>query len=223
MTSTFKQTELFGGAIVVDLPEGYIDVSTIRQVPDNQEVYLSATGLTSITIDITERVSHLPTDIDALKYHLDDLVSIEESSHGGSDEEKQQEQVRIWTIEDVKFEKLSPPLPALTLLCTITPPSPQPQPQPQPPSTALLLTLLRLPPQKTDILITINIPHPSSTATTTASDHPSSTTLALEEEEEEEEGKTGKGKATSPLMEEGMRIREAVVGTLEVRDWGLFC
>lgn len=49
--------------------------STIRQVPDNQEVYLSTSGFTSLTFDITERVAHLPTDTAALEYHFDDIVA----------------------------------------------------------------------------------------------------------------------------------------------------
>ena len=48
--------------------------SNIRQVPDNQEVYLDKNGFTSLTFDITERVSHLPADKDALEYHFADIV-----------------------------------------------------------------------------------------------------------------------------------------------------
>lgn len=49
--------------------------SNIRQVPDNQEVYLDKSGLTSLTFDITERVSHLSTDKEALEYHFADIVA----------------------------------------------------------------------------------------------------------------------------------------------------
>ena len=49
--------------------------SKIRQVPDNQEVYLDKNGFTSLTFDITERVSHLSTDKEALEYHLADIVA----------------------------------------------------------------------------------------------------------------------------------------------------
>ena len=49
--------------------------SNIRQVPDNQEVYLDENGFTSLTFDITERVSHLSTDKDALDYHFADIVA----------------------------------------------------------------------------------------------------------------------------------------------------
>ena len=49
--------------------------STIRQVPDNQEVYLDSNGFTSLTIDLTERVTHFSTDKEALEYHFDDIVA----------------------------------------------------------------------------------------------------------------------------------------------------
>ena len=67
--------------------------SIIRQVPDNQEVYLDANGLTSIIFDITERVAHLATDEDALKYHFEDIV---ETGEG----------VRIWDSTTATFAKL---------------------------------------------------------------------------------------------------------------------
>lgn len=48
--------------------------STIRQVPDHQEVYLSATGFSSLIVDLGERVTHTSTDEEALRYHFDDTV-----------------------------------------------------------------------------------------------------------------------------------------------------
>lgn len=91
----FQPTQLFGGAITVDLPTGFGDVrssnipsttttyvyqtnvshSSIRQVPDHQEVYLDSSGFTSIIFDITERVENVATDEEALKFHFDDIVS----------------------------------------------------------------------------------------------------------------------------------------------------
>ncbi|PBP18743.1 ran-interacting Mog1 protein [Diplocarpon rosae] len=59
--TTYTSTPLFGGALIVDLPSNFADVSanrgsTIRQVPDHQEVYLDKDGFTSIIFDITERL-----------------------------------------------------------------------------------------------------------------------------------------------------------------------
>ena len=47
--------------------------SKLRQVPDNQEVYIKETGLTSIIFDITERVDESDV-VEAIKYHLEDVA-----------------------------------------------------------------------------------------------------------------------------------------------------
>jgi hypothetical protein len=67
--------------------------SDIRQVPDNQEVYLDKEGLASIVFDILERVDK-PNDLDALKYHLEDVV------------EDDVDATKIWTSNSAVFSKL---------------------------------------------------------------------------------------------------------------------
>jgi hypothetical protein len=47
--------------------------STIREVPDHQEVYLDAGGYSNIVIEILEYVDK-PSDEEALQYHFADLV-----------------------------------------------------------------------------------------------------------------------------------------------------
>ena len=47
--------------------------STIRQVPDNQEVYLDSNGYSSIVVEILEYVEK-SNDEEALQYHFGDLV-----------------------------------------------------------------------------------------------------------------------------------------------------
>ena len=53
--------------------------SAIREIPDHQEVYLDAQGYSNVIVEILERVGRdrAPTDEDALKYHLHDIVSTE--------------------------------------------------------------------------------------------------------------------------------------------------
>ena len=70
--------------------------STIREIPDHQEVYLDTQGYTNVIVEILERVdtAKAPTDEDAIKYHLHDIVSTE------TDETK------YWGGEDVKLVKM---------------------------------------------------------------------------------------------------------------------
>jgi hypothetical protein len=68
----FLPASLFGGAIYTELPAAFTDVSTLRQVPDHQEVFVQNQGLVSIMFDIMERVTG--SDQDAMKIHLNDVV-----------------------------------------------------------------------------------------------------------------------------------------------------
>jgi len=68
-----QQCELFGGAIVVKLPIRFIDASEIRQVPDNQEVFLSPDSAISIIIEILERVEP-DGNHEAAMFHFDSLA-----------------------------------------------------------------------------------------------------------------------------------------------------
>lgn len=115
--ATYRSTPLFGGALIVDLPSTFADVryytpphmppsrplransvSTIRQVPDHQEVYIDKDGFTSIIFDITERVG-LPgtgaaTDGAALTTHLEDLIDSDTDI------------VKVWSTSNTAFSKL---------------------------------------------------------------------------------------------------------------------
>lgn len=72
-TPTFRLTPLYGGAITASLPTSFKDASSLRQIPDHQEVYIDSDGYSSIVVDILEYVAK-DTDEDALQYHFHDLV-----------------------------------------------------------------------------------------------------------------------------------------------------
>ncbi|KAL8831260.1 MAG: hypothetical protein Q9170_005379 [Blastenia crenularia] len=194
MATTFDNKQLFGGAVVANLPKSYADVSNIREVPDHQEIYLDASGFSSIIVEINERVSQPSTDEEALKFHFQDIVDDQDAS-------------RIWHTDVAHLSHFPPSTPCYTLLATTTPPSPTEgnvQRALTPDFTAVILTLIRLVPQSTDIMVTINIPHIPG--------HQETSDGAVSFDE----GKFGS------LVQEGMRIRDELWRTLEVRDWGLF-
>lgn len=72
--------------------------STLRQVPDAQEVFIDKDGFTSIIFDITERVggpgSSPEIDGKALTTHLEELV--------GTDVDT----VKVWNSTETSFSKL---------------------------------------------------------------------------------------------------------------------
>ncbi|RKP13784.1 hypothetical protein BJ684DRAFT_3841, partial [Piptocephalis cylindrospora] len=45
---------LWGGAVSAAMPSEYMDASDVRQVPDNQEVYLALDSAVSVVMDILE-------------------------------------------------------------------------------------------------------------------------------------------------------------------------
>ncbi|KAJ5295870.1 hypothetical protein PENANT_c001G02554 [Penicillium antarcticum] len=86
----FREQEFFGGAIKGIVPQGWIDSSTLREVPDHQELFLSPKTLSTLIIEINQRVSEEEsqstlstlnhqfsgpdsTDKAAVIYHLHDL------------------------------------------------------------------------------------------------------------------------------------------------------
>lgn len=79
--------------------------STIRQVPDAQEVFIDKDGFTSIIFDITERVggpgSSPEIDGKALTTHLEDLV--------GTDVDT----VKVWNSTETEFSRLKYAFPTL--------------------------------------------------------------------------------------------------------------
>ena len=66
--------------------------SEIRQVPDNQEVYLDKDGFTSVVVDILERIEK--PDIEALKFHFHDIVDEDAA------------ETKVWTTGEAHFSKL---------------------------------------------------------------------------------------------------------------------
>ncbi|KAI1080275.1 hypothetical protein F5B20DRAFT_540069 [Whalleya microplaca] len=197
MATSYKPTPLFGGALVCDLPANFADVSTLRQVPDHQEVYIDKDGFTSIIFEITERVGSPGTgaEIDgrALTTHLEDLV------------QDDIDRVKVWNTTPTLFSRLDENIPAYTLIATQAPPPQQEvagQRTSAPDFTAIILTLVRLEREKTDLLITINVPH-----------------IRGEYDEEDVDLQLGKqGKLIGDAVDFAAKIWE----TFQVKDWNLF-
>ena len=58
--------QLFGGAITCAIPGEFDDISSVRQVPDNQEVYVHRSGDVSIIVEILEMVHTIPDPAQAV-------------------------------------------------------------------------------------------------------------------------------------------------------------
>lgn len=193
--SSYKNTPLYGGALVCELPANFADVSQIREVPDHQEVWIDKDGFTSIVFDINERIgekgSSPKIDGEALITHLEEVV--------GDDLDR----VKVWNTTPTLFSLLDQDIPAYTLIATMAPrPSPETERRSSPDFTALIMTLVRLEREMTDILITINVPH-----------------IKGEYDEADVDLELGKqGKLIGDAVDYAAKIWE----TFKVKDWGLF-
>ena len=169
--------------------------SEIRQVPDNQEVYLSTSGFTSLTIDLCERVTSTATDADALSYHFDDVVAEGDSK-------------QIFKTDTSTMLPKFPNVAVLQLLATVTPPSPDLRPPRAntPTYVVIFLALIRLELQMTDVVVTLNMPNiPVSQELVSAG----------------EDVDFGQGMFGAAVAQ-GHEVLSEVLQSLEIKDWGLF-
>lgn len=207
----FKSVDLFGGAIIADLPSTFEDVrygllqqtrstrstltrifprSEIRQIPDNQEVYLDREGFSSVVFDILERVEK-PNDFEALKFHLGDIVDDDAAN------------TRIYDLKEASLGKASMAGIKVFCLLAISPPGEKMRGRANEPEfVGVLVSLVRLEAKGTDFVVSVNVPH-------------------LPGEYQKEDVDVGNGKL-GRLLEVGEVVRQRILGSLEVKDWGLF-
>ncbi|MCJ1224131.1 hypothetical protein MMC12_000775 [Toensbergia leucococca] len=228
----YTRVDLYGGALSVELPVGFIDASNFRPVPDHQEVFVSNNNSTSIIIDILESVD-IRTEREALDFHFDAIVN-------------QADNPQIWTAQFlISFElpglvefsscqslmfysksesytptrSFFPPVydpprltnPSLsdanfgmTLTATTFVDPNILVDHPGPRFTLICLTLLRLPMQGTDLVMTVTIPNNLYIP-------PFTDTLVLTEDGD-----------STPVAEEGEAIMRKMYESLQIHDWALF-
>lgn len=66
---------LFGGAILSDFPESYIDISHLHEVSNSQEVLNQGETDSSIIFDILEHADHVPNEQSA-RYYFEDNAEL---------------------------------------------------------------------------------------------------------------------------------------------------
>ncbi|OJJ97986.1 hypothetical protein ASPACDRAFT_122828 [Aspergillus aculeatus ATCC 16872] len=76
---TYTPQPLYGGAIQGIIPQGWIDASTLREIPDHQELYLSPTTLSSLIIELNQPVPN-PVAQATLRAHPALLSALSETS-----------------------------------------------------------------------------------------------------------------------------------------------
>jgi hypothetical protein len=89
-------TKLYGGAIEALIPAHVQDASQFRQIPDNQEVFVSSDSDDSIIIELLEPAS--------IEDHIQEILDLNEAQKA---EFLEQSDTVIVKLECAKFNKLS--------------------------------------------------------------------------------------------------------------------
>lgn len=74
---------LFGGALSALLPHSATDISKLREIPDNQEVFAHAHTDQSLIVELVEYQGQV-ADQDAAKYHFEDIAGSNKALEPGS-------------------------------------------------------------------------------------------------------------------------------------------
>ncbi|KAI9024025.1 hypothetical protein DFJ74DRAFT_666890 [Hyaloraphidium curvatum] len=70
---------IFGGAITIVTPHSYLDASQIREVPDNQEVFVDMNSDDSLIVELLESVKDIDAS-EAATFHFNNLAEENEST-----------------------------------------------------------------------------------------------------------------------------------------------
>lgn len=74
-----RERQLFGGALTCFLPNNAQDMSVVREIPDNQEVFCHESTDQSLMFDILEYQQHVHGE-EAARYHFTDIADYNEAN-----------------------------------------------------------------------------------------------------------------------------------------------
>lgn len=155
---------LFGGALSAVLPQTATDISKVREIPDNQEVFAHAHTDQSLIVELVEYQGQV-ADQDAARYHFEDIASSNKALEPGAFE--------VTGVVPLSKSEVSLSHCSSAWMLTGTQCVSKFNEDARNVVT-LHLGLFRLPQFATDVLITFNDPHsisPDSSSATSAETH----------------------------------------------------
>ncbi|RKO86771.1 hypothetical protein BDK51DRAFT_18003 [Blyttiomyces helicus] len=138
------ERHLYGGAICVNIPASYLDASQLRQIPDNQEVFVEGDSDKSIVIELLEPAE----GNEPARWHYQQLAEDNEAHSAAVSS--------IQTLSPTADTPRLPPMTRATLLTGIQTVSKFNQTTPA--TVSVLLAVVHLSQAKTDVVITLNRP-----------------------------------------------------------------
>ncbi|KAF9209982.1 hypothetical protein BGZ59_009861 [Podila verticillata] len=192
------EQELYGGAITMNLPRKFGNISHVREVPDHQEVFVNVDEDQSVIVEILELAAEA-TDDSCAAFHYQQLAEdndAEESSTIQNVSILSNAELPSWPTEAkiylllgqqrvAKFNERQRQLESASAEDTRN-------------LVQIMMVVVRLPRQETDIVISYNVPLQIAAAS-------SSREVAHE----------------GDIQEAEVWFRN-LIGSFKVRDWGLF-
>jgi len=134
--------EFFGGAITAEFPDGLIDASDLRPIPDNQEVFLTRKSDVIYILEILESVD-AGDPYEAIRFHFDSLA------HDNSAVDS-----KVESVAKAQVDRTAPqPSPYLLQGTQLVPKSRRPTPD----QVKVFMALFRVPDKDADVLLTANV------------------------------------------------------------------
>lgn len=150
---------LFGGALSAVFPHSATDISELREIPDNQEVFAHAHTDQSLIVELVEYQAQV-ADQDAARYHFEDIAGSNKAVEPGA--------MEVSCVEALPASELR--LSDCSCAWTLTGTQCVSKFNEEARNTVTLhLGLLRLPQFSTDVLITFNDPQSISPDSSSAS------------------------------------------------------
>ncbi|KAF9912104.1 hypothetical protein EC991_001050 [Linnemannia zychae] len=208
--ATVNQQELYGGAITINLPSKFGNISHVREVPDHQEVFVNVDEDQSVIVEILELAAEA-TDENCAAFHFQQLAEdndAEDASVIQSVSLLNNAELPTWPADAkiylllgqqriAKFNEQQRLQQQQQNLATASSTSTSAQPDARN-LVQIMMVVFRLPRQETDIVLSYNVP-------LQISEKSSSREVAHE----------------GDIAEAEVWFR-ALVGSFTVRDWGLF-
>lgn len=150
---------LFGGALSAVIPDSATDISELREIPDNQEVFAHAHTDQSLIVELVEYQGQV-VDQDAARYHFDDIAGSNKALEPGAFE--------VTSIVALPKSELSLSVCSSAWMLTGTQCVSKFNEEARN-TVTIHLGLFRLPQFSTDVLITFNDPQSISPESSSAS------------------------------------------------------
>ncbi|KAJ2512715.1 hypothetical protein GGI11_003098 [Coemansia sp. RSA 2049] len=190
-----RSQQLYGGAMSMAVPAGMEDVSAVREIPDHQEVFANSMTDQSIIVEILETAAEHHEERSALVHHFNELAranDAEEPAAIGRTEQLQLPHTGAEACALVGEQRVAKFNEAGKSADAVN-------------TVCVMLALIRVPPpHSADILVSLNVPLRIGHGSSSHASSSAAQTLSAAD------------------IEAAYAEFKAMVGTLQINDYGLF-